>query len=130
LVPIYLLDARPVVPGPVEEHHFARGGQVGDVALEVPLRLLGFGGLLECHHARAAGVEVLREPLDGAALARGVTAFEHDDVPGAGVLAPALQLQEFDLQSPLDVLVVVARHPLVVGVTLAPRLDGIAVAVE
>ena len=70
-----------VVPGPVEQHDLARGRQMVDVALEVPLGALALGGLLQRDDARPARVEVLHEPLDGAALACRVTALEHDDVP-------------------------------------------------
>jgi hypothetical protein len=73
---------------------------------------------------------VFRESLNGAALARRVATLEQDYVSGAGALAVVLQLQQLDLQSPLQVLVFVARHPVVVGITLAPRLHVIAVAVE
>ncbi len=39
-----VLDDGAVVPGAVEEHHLARGRQVRDVALEVPLAALDVGG--------------------------------------------------------------------------------------
>ena len=94
-----------------------------DVALEVPLGAFAFGGLLQRDDAGAARVEVLHEPLDGAALARGVAALEHDDMPVPVGLAPLLQLQQFDLQQPLLLLVLVALHPLVVRVVLAPGVD-------
>ncbi len=46
------------------------------------------------------------------------------DVPAARVvLHPLLELEQLDLQEPLDPLVVGAGHPLVVGVSLAPRVD-------
>ncbi len=98
-------------------------GQVSDVTLEVPLRALTLGGLLERDDAGAARVQVLHEALDGAALARRVTALEHDDVTQPVRLAPLLQLQQFDLQQPLVLLVLVARHALVVRVALAPGVD-------
>ena len=94
-----------------------------DVALEVPLGALAFGRLLQRDDARPARVEVFHEPLDGAALARGVAALEHDDVPVAVGLAPLLQLQQFDLQQPLLLLVLVALHALVVRVVLPPGVD-------
>ena len=108
--PHHAFDACAVVPGPVEQHDLACGGQVVDVALEVPLRAFAFGGLLQRDDACTARVEMLHEPLDGAALARGVAALEHDDVPVPVGLAPLLQLQQFDLQQPLLLLVVGARH--------------------
>ena len=73
---------------------------------------------------------MFHEPIDGAALACGFTALEHDDVPVPVRLAPLLQLQQFDLQQPLLLLVLVAPHPLVVRVVLPPGVDGDAVSVE
>ena len=76
------LDTGAVVPGAVEEPDLARCRQVLDVALEVPLPLLDLGGLGKGHDPCAAGVQVLGEGLDRAALAGGVAALEH---------SPALQ---------------------------------------
>src|SRR5439155_26386355 len=77
------LDAGPVVPAPVEQDHLARRGQVRDVALEVPLRLLALGGRAQRHYPRETRVEALGDRLDRAALARRVPALEHDDDPQA-----------------------------------------------
>jgi hypothetical protein len=68
---------------------------------------------------------VLHEPLDGAALACGIATLEHDDVPVAVRLTPLLQLQQLDLQQALLLLVLVALHPRVVRVALAPGVDGL-----
>jgi hypothetical protein len=103
---------------------------VRHVTLEVPLRFLEVCGLFQRDHPCSAGVEVFHEPLNGAALAGRVATFEDDHVPSAGALAPVLQLQQFDLQPPLHPLVFFARHPLVIGVSLAPRVDGVAFPVE
>ena len=65
-------------------------------------------------------------PLDGAALACGIATLEHDDAPVAVGLAPLLQLQQFDLQQSLLLLVVVTLHPLVVRVVLPPGVDDFA----
>ena len=49
-------DAGAVVPGPVEQHDLPGRRQVGDVALEVPLALLGLGRLGQRHDpCRLAG---------------------------------------------------------------------------
>ena len=56
----HLLDAGAVVPGPVEQHDLAGGGQVLDVALEVPLAPLALGRGGQRDDAGDAGVEVLR----------------------------------------------------------------------
>ena len=124
------LHAGTVVPGPVEQHDLTGGRQVLDVALEVPLRAFLLGGLLQRDDAGAARVEVLHEPLDGAALARGVAALEHHDVPEPVGLAPLLQLQQLDLQQPLLLLVLVAGHPVVVRVVLPPGVDDLAAGMQ
>jgi hypothetical protein len=106
------------------------GRQVGDVALEIPLRLFPIARLLQRHHPRAARIEMLHEPLNGPALAGGVAALEHDHVPAAGALGVVLQLQQLDLQPALQPLVFVARHAVVIRVALAPGVDAVAVLVE
>jgi hypothetical protein len=101
-----------------------------DVALEVPLRLLALGGLLQRDHVRAARVQVLGEPLDRAALARRVAPLEDHDQPLPGFLDPVLELEQLDLQQPLVLVVLGPRHPLVVGVVLPPRVHGGAVVAQ
>ena len=39
-----VLDAGAVVPTAVEQHHFARRREMGDVTLEIPARLVAFAG--------------------------------------------------------------------------------------
>ena len=73
-----LLHPGPVVPAPVEQDDLAGRRQVGDVALEVPLRPLTVRGGPEGHYPAVAGVEPLHDALDGAALAGGVPALEDD----------------------------------------------------
>jgi hypothetical protein len=77
------LHAGAVVPGPVIENDLARRRQVLHVALEIPLPAFEVGGLVERHHARLAGVQVLHEALDRAALAGRVAALEehHEFLP-------------------------------------------------
>src|SRR6201999_3616793 len=91
--------ARPVVPGTDEQDDFPGGRQVRYVPLEGPLGPLALGRLLQRDHAAAARIEMLGEPLDRTALARGVAALEEDDDPLPGVLHPALQLDQLDLQA-------------------------------
>jgi hypothetical protein len=94
----HALDAGAVVPGAVEHHDLAGRRQVLHVALEVPLAALDLAGLLERDDARAAGVQVLHEALDRAALAGGVAPLEEDHHALPGLLHPRLQLQQLDLQ--------------------------------
>jgi hypothetical protein len=91
------LDARPVVPGAVEQHDLARGRQLGDVTLEVPLRALALGRCGERDDAGDAGVEVLRHSFDRAALAGGIASLEHHDQALALGPHPLLGLDQFGL---------------------------------
>ena len=76
---------------------------------------------------RVPGVEVLHEPLDGAALARGIPALEENDQPPPVGLDPLLQLEQLDLQQPLLSLVLLVGDALLIGVTLPPGVDDGAV---
>ncbi len=124
------LDARPVVPGAVEQDDLPGGGKVLHVALEVPLRRLALARLVEGDHRGAARVQVLHEPLDRAALPGGVAPLEQDDQPLATLLHPVLQLEQLDLQSSLLTVVLGAAHPLRVRVVLPEGLHGTAVPVK
>ncbi|MEY9490713.1 hypothetical protein RKD26_006507 [Streptomyces calvus] len=114
----------------VEEDDLAPGRQMGHVALEVPLPRLALGGLLQGHHAGAAGIEAFHEPLDGAALAGRVASLADHDDPLAGVLHPPLHLQQLDLQDAFGPVVLRPADLAVVGVVLPPGLDRGAVGVE
>ncbi len=105
-----------VVPGTVEHDDLARGRQMLHIALEIPLASLRVGGLFQRDHARAARVQVFHHAFDGAALAGGITAFEQDHHPLAGGLDPRLQLQQFDLQVVLLLLVIAAQHAVAIGI--------------
>jgi hypothetical protein len=128
--PHHPLDTAAVVPGPVEVHHLSGGGQVGHVALEVPLRALTVGRFLQRHHASTAGIQVLHEALDGAALAGRIAPLKENHVAGAVLLAPFLKFQQLDLEQPLVNLVVVTRHAFVIRVVLAPGIDRDALAID
>src|SRR5690606_4408949 len=106
----HALDPGTVVPGAVEEDDLATGRQLADVALEIPLRALGLGRLLQGDHARAAGVEVLAEALDRPALAGRVAPFEEDRQALLLILHPVLQLQQLDLQGLERALVFFPLH--------------------
>jgi hypothetical protein len=110
------LDAGAVVPGAVEQHHFACRRQVLDVTLEIPLRLFAVGRLVQRHHARTTRIEVLGKPLDGAALAGRVAALEQHDDLLAGFLDPFLHLEQFDLKLCLLLFIVLAADLALVGV--------------
>ena len=94
----HVLHTSPVVPGAVEQPDLPGRGQMLDVALEVPLGLLALSGRGQRDHARDTRVEVLGDPFDRAALARGVPALEDHDDPGSGRLDPLLHLDQLGLQ--------------------------------
>ena len=102
------LDAGAVVPGAVEQDDLAGGGQVGDVALEVPLRALALGRGGQGGDPPAARARALGDALDHAALAGGVAALEEDDDLEALGLHVLLQEDELALQQ-LELLVGGAR---------------------
>ncbi len=86
------LDTGAVVPGAVEENHFAGARQMRHITLEIPLVTLALGRRRECHDAADARVEALRDTLDRAALAGGIAALEdHHDLELL-VLDPVLKL--------------------------------------
>ena len=93
-----MLDAGTVVPAAVEDHDLAAGRKPVEVALHVHLRLLAVGRRRQCDDAEYPGAHPLGDRLDRAALARGVTALEHDDRAFAGLLDPVLQVAELDLK--------------------------------
>jgi hypothetical protein len=67
------LNPRTVVPAAIEDHHFARSGQMAQVALQVHL---GFpiGRCGQRHHAKHPRADTLGNGLDGAALAGAIAA--------------------------------------------------------
>ena len=89
-----------------------------DITLKVPLAALDLGGFLQGHDPRASRVEMFHEALDRAALARRIASFEKDDDALTGLLDPALNLQQFDLQVLLLPFVFLAAHPPGVGIAL------------
>ncbi len=94
-----MLDAGPVVPAAVEEHPLAGSGELGHVALEVPLRLLALGRDAEGADAGDARVQGFGDALDDAALAGRVATFEEADDLEPAKLDPFLELDQLDLKS-------------------------------
>ncbi len=106
----HIFDPGAIVPAAVEDHDLARGRQMGDVALQVELRLLPVGGRGQRNHPEHARAHPLGDRLDRPALAGGVAALEHDDDAQALVLDPFLQRAKLDLQTPQGVVIVLALH--------------------
>ena len=115
----YALDARPVVPGAIEEDHFSGRRQVFYVALKIPLPSLMIGRLFEGYDARGPRVQMFHEALDGTALAGCVPSFTNDHDTFARHLDPVLNLEQFDLQFLFVLLVGCAPYPGLVGICAA-----------
>ena len=93
------LHAGAVVPGAVEDDDLTGGGQLLNVALEVPLARLAVSRLGQSFDAASTRVQVLRNALDGGTLAGGVAAFHDNDHAGAGLNDPLLHLDELCLEA-------------------------------
>ena len=91
--------ASTVVPRAIENHDFAGGRQLFDVALEVPLTLLARVRSRQSFHAACTRIEVLGNALNGRALASGVAPFHDDDDAGTRLHYPLLHLHELRLQA-------------------------------
>jgi len=76
----------------------AGGGQVRDIALEIPLRAFAIVRRRQRDDAADPRVQPLRDVLDRAALAGGVAPFEQDHHLLARGRDPVLQLDELALQ--------------------------------
>jgi hypothetical protein len=85
-------NSRAVVPGAVKQDDFTGRGQVIDVTLEVPLRLLGNRGFFQCHDSCATGIEVFHEALYRAALTGCIPALKQNHNLLAGIFDPFLHL--------------------------------------
>ena len=112
----HALHTSAVVPAAVKQHDLAGRGQVLHIALKVPLPLLGGRRFFQRHHARATGVQVLHETLDGAALACRITAFKNDEHALARLFHPGLQLEQLHLQSELVLFIDRAAQQVGIGV--------------
>ena len=104
----HVFHTQAVIPTAVEDHDFARGGEVLHVALHVHLRLLAVGRRGQRHQPEHARADAFGDGLDGAALAGGIAALEDDDDAQALVLDPFLQLAELALELAQFLLVFLA----------------------
>ncbi len=102
------LDAGAVVPAAIEDDDLAGSREVLDVALDVHLRLLALRRRRQGHDLEDARADPLGDALDGAALAGGVTALEHDADLGAGRFDPFLHGHELAVKAAHLALVLLA----------------------
>ncbi|MDB6141668.1 MAG: hypothetical protein JWP80_712 [Pseudomonas sp.] len=104
--PHHALDASTVVPTAIEDHYFARCGQVRQVALQVHLALFPIRRRRQCHHPKDPRAHPLGERLDCPALASTVAPLKDNADLDAFVFDPLLQLDQFDMLLPQLIKVV------------------------
>ena len=106
-------DAGTIVPAAVEQHDFAAAGQMGNVALEIPLAAFALGRRRQGHCAADARIEPLGDAFDHAALARSVAALEQHHHLQLVVDHPVLEPDELPLQAQEFLEVFVAIDALI-----------------
>src|SRR5262249_28776486 len=121
----HALDAGTVVPAAVEDHHFARGGQVWQGALDVHLALLPLAWRGQRDHAEHARTQPLGDRLDAAPLAGAVAALEHHADLEPLVLHPLLELDQLDVEL-LERLVVVLAFQILLGLRFVKARAAVA----
>jgi hypothetical protein len=94
----HMLDAGAVVPAPIEDDDFARGGEMREIALHVHLRLLAVRGCGQCDDPKDTRAYPLGDGLDRAAFAGGIASFEDDDHAQSLRFDPLLQHTQSALQ--------------------------------
>ena len=72
---------------------------MGDIALEVPLRLFAIGRRAQGDNPANPRIQDFGNPLDGAAFARCVAAFKQHHNAQAFMANPLLQLDQFNLEA-------------------------------
>src|SRR6187397_1102684 len=93
-----MFDTRAVVPAPIENNDLTGGRKMRHVSLDIHLRLFAVRGRRKRHHTKDTRTDAFGQRFDGAALARGVTAFEYDDGSQALGLDPFLEVTQLDLE--------------------------------
>src|SRR3954449_2562641 len=101
-----MFDTGAIVPAPVEDHDFAAGRELFDIALHEHLGFLPVGWCGQGTDAEHPRADLLGQRLDGAALAGGVAALEDDDDPQLLRLHPFLEMAKLNLELPKLLLVV------------------------
>src|SRR5215469_13281563 len=124
-----LFDPGTVIPRTVKEYDFPGRRQVRYITLEIPLPPFALRRDSQRDDPRGTGIQVFHETLYGTALARRVTALKDHYYTLARILDPVLQLQQFNLEHALQVIVFLTGHPLGVGIVFAPGVHLAPVSV-
>ena len=101
-----VLDARPVIPAPVEDHDLAGSRKMRNETLHVHLRLLTLGWRRQSENLEYARAHSLRYGFDDATFSGRVPSLEYHHDPRSGVFDPTLQLHQLGVK-PGDLFVVV-----------------------
>ena len=107
-----VFDAGAVVPATVEDHDFAAGRELLNIALQEQLGFLPVGRRGQSADTEYPGAHLFGQGLDGAALAGGVAAFEDDDHLQLLGLHPFLEMAKLDLELSQLFLIGLAFHPV------------------
>ena len=110
-------DTGTVIPGAVKQYDFTGSRQMFYVTLEVPCTELTLSRFFQSNDACSAGIEMLHEATDGAALSGCVAAFEQNNDFLSSLLDPVLKFQKLDLKKIFFFFVDLAAHAVLVGIT-------------
>src|SRR3982074_2545950 len=91
-----VFDAGAIIPAAVEDHDLPGRRESLDIPLHEQLGPFPIGRRRQRHDAKDARAHPFGDGLDGAALARGIAALEHDDDPRDFGLDPSLQEETLD----------------------------------
>ncbi len=105
-----IFNAGAVVPATVEDHDFAAGRELLDIALDEQLGFLPIGRRGQGADTEYPGAHLFGQGFDGAALAGGIAAFEDDDHLQLLGFHPFLEMAKLDLELLQLFLVVLAFH--------------------
>ena len=115
------LHPRAVIPRAVKKHHLARGGQILNITLKIPLSAFHLRGFFQRHNPRATRVQMLHKTLNRAAFARRITPFKQTHNPLPAVFHPALHFQQLNLQFLLFRFIHPTAHPLIIRIIRRQR---------
>src|SRR5262245_23562748 len=90
----HALNTGPVVPTAVEDHDFTARRQMGQVALNIHLRLFAVRRCRQCNHTEDTRAYPLSNGFDRTAFACAIASFEDNTDLGAAALDPLLKLHE------------------------------------
>ena len=88
----------PVVPTSIQNHHFPRGGQMGHIALKIPLCSFTFGRCRQGNHSADSRIHALGNAFDRPPFAGRVATLEDDHHFHLLMHDPLLELHQFNVE--------------------------------